>query len=255
MSQDLDQALWRRLEGFAFDRPDTELTFARRLARENGWPPAYAERVIAEYRRFCYLACRAGHPVTPSDQVDQAWHLHLVYTQSYWHDLCRDVLERPLHHGPTAGGRTEDAKYWVRYQATLESYRCHFGHPPPANIWPPAEERFAGAATFRRVNGARYWLVPKPDPQRAASWAVTLLLALPVLAACVEITGGGRSPWIWIVPLILLLFVGKTPWPKRGKAKARKDMGGDTGCGTTGCGAAGDSGCGGSGCGGGGCSS
>ena len=31
-----------------------------------------ARRVIREYKRFTFLAMEAGHPVTPSDPVDQA---------------------------------------------------------------------------------------------------------------------------------------------------------------------------------------
>ena len=70
--------LWQRIEAFRLGDPAAPLTFTRRLARENGWTQAFARRVVAEYKRFCYLAARAGHPVTPSDQADQAWHLHLT---------------------------------------------------------------------------------------------------------------------------------------------------------------------------------
>jgi hypothetical protein len=91
--------LWLKLKDFAFD-PQDALTFTRRLARENNWSPDFSRRVVDEYRRFLFLALRAGHPVTPSDEIDQAWHLHLVYTRSYWEELCRDILGRPLHHGP-----------------------------------------------------------------------------------------------------------------------------------------------------------
>ena len=59
-----------------------------RLASENGWSREYAVRVMQEYRRFAFLAVAAGHPVSPSDAVDQAWHLHLVYTRSYWDEFC-----------------------------------------------------------------------------------------------------------------------------------------------------------------------
>src|SRR5689334_16054326 len=110
------QALLDRLNAFEFDEPGTELTFARRLARENGWSLAYAERVIEEYQRFLFLACAAEHVVTPSEQVDQAWHLHLTYTRSYWDNLCRNVLCQPLHHGPTKGGNAEQEKFVDLYE-------------------------------------------------------------------------------------------------------------------------------------------
>ncbi len=74
---------WTPLSRYAIGPADAALPFTTRLGRENGWSPAAAERVVAEYRRFCFLAIAAGHPVTPSDAVDQAWHLHLTYTRDY----------------------------------------------------------------------------------------------------------------------------------------------------------------------------
>ena len=63
--------------------------------------------MIEDYRRFCYLAVAAGHEVTPSDAVDQAWHLHLIYSCDYWEKSCPLVLRADLHHGPTSGDPVE----------------------------------------------------------------------------------------------------------------------------------------------------
>ncbi len=76
--------LYRRIEEFSLDQPGAAFPFVTRLARENGWSQDYANRVVGEYKRFAFLTVAAGHSVTPSNQVDQAWHLHLMYTQSYW---------------------------------------------------------------------------------------------------------------------------------------------------------------------------
>ena len=78
-------------------------------------------RAIEEYKRFVFLAMAAGHPVTPLDEVDQVWHLHLCYTRSYWEDLCGEVLRAPLHHGPTRGGAAERARFDDQYRRTLAS--------------------------------------------------------------------------------------------------------------------------------------
>lgn len=99
-----------------------DLSFAQRLALENAWSIAFPERVIHEYKRFIFLAASAGHPVTSSDQVDQAWHLHLT--------LCHDVIGRPGHHTPTQGGSAELRKFDVWYLRTLASYRASFAQPP-----------------------------------------------------------------------------------------------------------------------------
>ena len=84
--------LWERTRTFEIDDGPAEFPFAARLARDNAWTGAFAERVVVEYRRFLHLMMVAGHPVTPSDQVDQAWHLHLTYTHSYWERLCGETL-------------------------------------------------------------------------------------------------------------------------------------------------------------------
>jgi len=60
-----DDPLWDRLQAFEFDIAGDSLTFTQRLARENGWPAAYAGRVVEEYRRFLYLTQCAGHPRDP----------------------------------------------------------------------------------------------------------------------------------------------------------------------------------------------
>ena len=136
-----DDPLWRALQAYEMGPPDAALSFTARLARENRWDAAFADRVIAEYKRFCFLAVTAGHAVTPSDAVDQAWHLHLTYSRDYWQCFCPEVLGRDLHHGPTAGGNAEQARYFEQYALTLQSYEAAFG-PAPDDIWPPARKRF-----------------------------------------------------------------------------------------------------------------
>lgn len=144
--------LWKRLEDHSVGPQDAALSFAARLARENRWSEAHAARVILEYKRFCYLACTAGHEVTPSDAVDQAWHLHLTYSRDYWEVFCPQVLRAPLHHGPTAGGQVERERYYEQYADTLNSYETAFDEPPPPDIWPDAERRFKVDPRGLRVN-------------------------------------------------------------------------------------------------------
>lgn len=128
--------------------------FAQRLAHEQAWSTRYAHRVIVEYKRFLALTALAGHVVCPSQQVDEAWHLHLLYTRSYWKRLCKEVLGRELHHSPSQGGAVEDDKHRRMYEQTLESYRRIFGEAPPPEIWPSPAQRFEGAAVRRFGWGA-----------------------------------------------------------------------------------------------------
>jgi hypothetical protein len=154
--------LFERLREFRFDEDGAALTFHERLASGNGWSFGFAARAITEYRRFILLAVVAGHPVTPSDQVDQVWHLHLLYTKSYWERFCPEVLGRPLHHEPTTGGAGEGDKFARWYARTLDSYRRIFHEDPPADIWPHERIRFGDDVHFRRVNTRRAWVLAKP---------------------------------------------------------------------------------------------
>jgi len=162
VEKDANETMMRRILAFELDDPCAQLPFTSRLAREQGWTHVFAGRVVEEYKRFIALAMLAGHPVTPSEQVDQAWHLHMVYTKSYWHALCRDILGRELHHSPTTGGPEENGKFTDWYGKTLGSYRRLFGGDPPEDIWPPPEKRFANAGSGRWVDKSDFWLVPKP---------------------------------------------------------------------------------------------
>ena len=64
-------ALYERIQAFSLDQSDAQLSFSKRLAKENGWSLQYAQQAIEEYKKFAFLAVAAGHPVTPSDPVDQ----------------------------------------------------------------------------------------------------------------------------------------------------------------------------------------
>lgn len=176
-----DHPIWSALSHYTIGPEDAALSFAERLARENGWSLAEAERVIEEYKRFCFLAATVDHPVTPSDQVDQAWHLHLTYSRDYWERFCPDILGRPLHHGPTAGGADEQHRYFTQYAETLRSYERVFGSPP-ADLWPDAARRLNEDPKARRVHPRDAIIVPRKAIRAALLLAAMLaVLALGVL--------------------------------------------------------------------------
>lgn len=236
-------SLWERLEAFEIGNAQAQLTFAKRLARENRWSLDYSNRVIREYKRFLYLMVEAGHHVTPSEAVDQAWHLHLAYTRSYWQELCRDLLGRELHHGPTEGGEAEGAKYADWYQRTLDSYEAQFGEAPPQDIWPPVSERFDSRLQWVDLN--RKFVLPKPG--KTALTASGVLVLSTLLYGCSK----DEAQLLFFLGAIfaLVIFVLAMAVIKGGKG------GGGNGGGWFGCGGGGDGGCGGGGCGGGGCGS
>jgi hypothetical protein len=159
--------LWARLQSLAFDDLDSEFPFTARLARDNGWSMGFARRAVEEYRRFVYLAIAGGREATPSDEVDQVWHLHLTYTRHYWGHFA-EALGAPLHHGPTKGGAAEQVRYADAYAATLALYAEEFGETPPADLWPAPKKRFSEATHMQRLNVKRHFVVSK---SRAAAGA------------------------------------------------------------------------------------
>lgn len=168
--------VWHALFRYTIGPDDAALSFAARFGRENGWGAAHSARVIEEYRRFCFLAVTAEHPVTPSDAVDQAWHLHLTHTRDYWGRFCPDVLGRALHHGPTAGGAAEQGRFFQQYAATLRSYEAVFG-PAPADLWRAAQRRLCDDPRAHRVHPRDALVVPWP-PVRAAALMTALIVAI-----------------------------------------------------------------------------
>lgn len=160
MTQD-QQQLWKQIRDFDLNVRGASFSFTDRLARENDWSLAFSLRVVMEYKRFMLLICVADHPLTPSDEVDQAWHLHLLYTESYWKEFCEHTLGRSIQHGPTKGGQSERDKFNDWYTATKELYQSYFGKEPPSDIWPINKIRFSDT-NYTRVNRHRNWVIPKP---------------------------------------------------------------------------------------------
>lgn len=176
-----DHPLWAGLSSYRVGPADASFSFAARLARENVWSADHADRVMDEYRRFLFLAVVAGHAVTPSDAVDQAWHLHLTYSRDYWDRLCGEVLGMPLHHGPTAGGDMEQHRYFAQYADTLASYERWFGAPPPADIWPDAHRRLIVDPRAVRVGLADHVIVPKRTLRLGVLVAAVIAIASAAL--------------------------------------------------------------------------
>lgn len=132
--------LWERIEKFSLDDPHSNFPFSKKLAKENNWSASFTVSAIEEYKKFIYLCCISPAGASPSDIVDEVWHMHLTYTTSYWIDFCRNTLQKDIHHHPSKGGSTENEKHKNWYEDTLVLYETTFGIKPPHNIWPRNNE-------------------------------------------------------------------------------------------------------------------
>ena len=130
------QLLWNKIQSFSLDDGTAEVPFSVKLAGLQSWSPIFTRAAIEEYKKFLLLCCISENGASPSWTVDEIWHLHLTYTQSYWNDLCRNVLGKDLHHHPSTGGTEEDHRHLEWYKETLELYRTVFGYDARSDIWP-----------------------------------------------------------------------------------------------------------------------
>lgn len=153
-----EEKLYQQICDFNLDISGVIFPFSHKLSWLCRWSEIYTIRVIQEYKKFLFLAIVADHIVSPSAPIDSAWHLHLLYTQSYWNDLCGKILQKTIHHAPGLGGKEEELKYLHLYERTLETYQKYFG-TPPNDIWFPPRLR-GEPLSFRWIDAKQYWILP-----------------------------------------------------------------------------------------------
>ena len=170
--------LLARIDAFGFNAPDDPLGFEGRLADDNGWTLGYAIAVTQEYRRFLVLTQVAGQSVSPSPDVDEAWHLHLTRTTHY-KAFCEGVFGRFLHHEPARSGEGE--RHRDMYRETLAAYRRAFGVEAPSTTWPRPGRPVERLAALR-------WAIP---PMLEAGHRLAAAAVLGAIAAALLLRGLG----------------------------------------------------------------
>jgi hypothetical protein len=218
-----EQELWTRIVNFELDNPQASFQFSARLSRENGWSKDYTHRVIKEYKRFIFLCCISSSGVTPSDPVDQVWHLHLTYTKSYWTDLCKNTLYKEIHHNPTKGGRLEASKFDSYYSNLKLLYVDKFGYSPPSDIWHDNKMRFSDI-DFQRINLRQHWVIKKPKISR--NYFIPLIL---FCTALLFIQAQNNDIVVFLIITAIIVLFGLIVKAIRGKGV------GDSGCASSGC--------------------
>lgn len=207
-----NRALWQRLRDYQFGG-DNPQAFLDRIAHAGQTSRYTAIEALEEYRRFCFLAVAAGHEVTPSEAIDKVWHAHMTDTRDYWMRFCPLVLKRDLHHAPSLGGQSEDARHQQQYRDTLESYRNFFAEPPAA-FWPPPHppSRKPPRPGEARVRLLTPWAAA-PVSFGVRFWAWSVALAV-ICALCVSVQGTlnvlnwrGGAFLAFFIPAIVWAFI------------------------------------------------
>ncbi len=120
--------LWSKIEDFDINVTSNGNGFSLKLARENNWPYNFTKQAILEYKKFMFLAAICDFMVSPSKIVDEVWHLHLTYTQSY-NDLCL-ILGKKIEHNPSDFSDSDIEKYKIAKEKTQSEYEKYFGKQP-----------------------------------------------------------------------------------------------------------------------------
>lgn len=128
------EILWDKIQNFEIDDPDASFTFTDKIVKEYNWSLGYTLRAIFEYKKFIFLIVSSKTAQTPSTPVDLVWHMHLLYTKSYWIDFCKATLGTDIHHNPSKGNE-ENGKHKNQYSDTLKLYKDRFNEEPPEDIW------------------------------------------------------------------------------------------------------------------------
>lgn len=101
-----------------------------RVAKEHGYDMDMAEALVREAKRMLFLSASKRVVVSPSHQVDMAWHEMLMFTRFY--QEFADFIGKFIHHDPTPGppdgGRT--------YAQTKVNYKEAFGEDVDPRYWP-----------------------------------------------------------------------------------------------------------------------
>lgn len=240
----------RRLDQVEIDLQDRCRRFARRLARENGWSVAFAERVFSEYERFLLIAADAPYSAHPPPLVARVWRAHGRIEPSWGGPAgrrFRGLSPPPL---PRSLGVREERRRRARYAQTRKDYVRLCGAEPPEDVWP-----LRGAAREDVRDATRDW---RDLARRPRVWIYAVVVVLCVGFGLWADVGLDRYVDLFaaiagLAGLVYAVIRGLQGIDPSGPPRHGGGFGGDGGgfCGGTlgGC-AGGAGGCGAGGCGG-----
>lgn len=110
----------------AFPVPDMLIP---RVSKEHGYSQKDAANLVKEAKRMLYLSVVSDQAISPSVEIDDAWHEMLMFTRFY--QQFADFIGSYIHHDPTPGppdgGRL--------YERTKANYEQYFSEKPNPRYW------------------------------------------------------------------------------------------------------------------------
>ena len=96
------------------------------------WAHRFSSLALQEYKRFVLLAYISAKEITPSQSIDEIWHLHILHTRDY--AIFAEKCGSFLHHNP--GLPSQRSRWDYQYDLTHTLYREVFGESPDPLVWP-----------------------------------------------------------------------------------------------------------------------
>lgn len=101
-----------------------------RVSKEHNYSLCDATHLVREAKRMLYLSIVSDEPISPSIDIDDAWHEMLMFTR--WYRDFADFIGGFIHHDPTPGP-PDGGKMYAK---TKENYSKYLGETPDPRYWP-----------------------------------------------------------------------------------------------------------------------
>lgn len=101
-----------------------------RVAKEHGYTLDDATMLVREAKRMLYLSASQQTVVSPSEDIDMAWHEMLMFTRFY--QEFSQFIGKFIHHDPTPGPPDGGNVY----RQTKIKYEQTFQEIPNQKYWP-----------------------------------------------------------------------------------------------------------------------
>ncbi len=96
----------------------------------------FTRGILLEAKRMLLLRVLRDHPVTPSLEIDDAWHEMILFTRFY-QDFCGFLGGGFLHHDPDVETPVEESSGEQLYDLTQRWYEEEFRIKPDQKYWTP----------------------------------------------------------------------------------------------------------------------